>query len=104
MVGRSLSEEYQMAAARHILATGSDLEVTRLDYRAGDGTTLHVHDREQAGWVASGRFRLTVEGKATEHASGSAYMVPAQSRHTFEVLEPGIVYIVTSPKQRTFQA
>ena len=93
-----------MSAARKILATGSDLEVTRLDYRVGDGTTLHLHDCEQAGWVESGRFRLTLEGTATLHAAGSAYVVPARCKHTFEVLEAGIVYIVTSPKQRTFQA
>jgi len=28
-----------MPAAREVLVTGSDLEVTRLDYRVGDGTT-----------------------------------------------------------------
>jgi quercetin dioxygenase-like cupin family protein len=93
-----------MAAARDVLASGSDLEVTRLDYRIGDGTTPHLHDFEQAGWVESGRFRLTLDGAATEHGAGSAYVVPARSRHTFEVLQAGIVYIVTSPKQRTFQA
>ena len=90
-----------MPAAREILASGTDLEVTRLDYRVGDGTEPHLHDCEQAGWVASGRFRLTLEGKVTLHEPGSAYVVPAHATHTFEVLEPGTVYIVTSPKQRT---
>jgi quercetin dioxygenase-like cupin family protein len=93
-----------MTAVRQVLASGSDLEVTRLDYRAGDGTAPHVHDCEQVGWVASGRFRLTVEGKVTLHEAGSAYVVPAHATHTFEVLEPGIVYIVTSPKQQTYTA
>ena len=93
-----------MAAAREILASGSDLEVTQLDYRVGDGTTLHMHDCEQAGWVGSGLFRLTLVDRVTLHGTGSAYVVPAHSNHTFEVLEPGIVYIVTSPTQRTYQA
>ncbi len=93
-----------MSAAREVLASGSGLEVTRLDYRVEDGTTPHLHDCEQAGWVASGRFRLTLDGRVSLHGAGSAYVVPARSIHTFEVLEPGIVYIVTSPKQRTFQA
>jgi quercetin dioxygenase-like cupin family protein len=93
-----------VAAAREILASGSDLEVTRLEYRVGDGTTPHSHDCEQVGWVASGHFRLTLDGRVTLHESGSAYVVPARSTHTFEVLEAGIVYIVTSPKQRTYQA
>ena len=91
-----------MAAGRQILATGKDLEVTRLDYRVGDGAAPHVHDREQGGWVASGCFRLTVEGNVTVHEVGSAYVVPARATHTFEVLEPGIVYIVSSPKQKTY--
>lgn len=93
-----------MTAAREILASGSELEVTRLDYRAGDGTKPHSHDCEQAGWVESGLFRLTADDRVTLHGAGSAYVVAAGSKHTFEVLEPGIVYIVTSPKQRTFQA
>jgi quercetin dioxygenase-like cupin family protein len=92
-----------MSAAREILVSGTDLEVTRLEYRVGDGTDPHLHDCEQAGWVASGRFRLTLEGKVTLHEAGSAYVVPAHATHTFEVLEPGTVYIVTSPKQRTYR-
>lgn len=92
-----------MPAAREILASGCDLEVTRLDYRVGDGTDPHAHDCEQAGWVSSGRFRLTLEGKATLHEAGSAYVVPAHAAHTFEVLESGIVYIVTSPRQQTYK-
>jgi quercetin dioxygenase-like cupin family protein len=98
------NKEFQMTAAREILVSGSELEVTRLDYRAGDGTKPHFHDYEQAGWVESGLFRLTTGGEVTLHGPGSAYVVPARSQHTFEVLEPGIVYIVTSPKQRTFHA
>ena len=90
-----------MPAARQILASGQELELTRLDYRANDGAEPHVHDHEQAGWVESGRFRLTIEGKTTLHAAGSGYVVPENSVHTFEVLEPGIVYIVTSPRQQT---
>ena len=90
-----------MAASRQVLASGIDLEVTRLDYGAGDGASPHVHDYEQVGWVSSGRFRLTVAGKATVHEADSAYIVPAHHTHTFEVLEPGVVYIVTSPKQKT---
>jgi quercetin dioxygenase-like cupin family protein len=92
-----------MAAAREVLASGRELEVTRLDYRAGDGTGLHSHDHEQAGWVESGLFRLTTEGRVTVHGAGSAYVVEAGAKHTFEVLEPGVVYIVTSPNQRTFE-
>jgi quercetin dioxygenase-like cupin family protein len=91
-----------MTAAREVIASGIELEVTRLEYGSGDGTRPHVHDREQAGWVASGLFRLTADGRMTLHGAGSAYVVAAGSRHTFEVLEPGVVYIVTSPQQRTF--
>jgi mannose-6-phosphate isomerase-like protein (cupin superfamily) len=93
-----------MPATRVVLATGCDLEVTRLNYRLNDGTTPHSHDCEQVGWVESGHFRLTLDGKVTLHGAGSAYVVPARTIHTFEVLDAGIVYIVTSPKQRTFQA
>lgn len=90
-----------MTAAREVLASGRELEVTRLDYRVGDGTEPHLHDHEQVGWVVSGLFRLTADDKVTMHGAGSAYVVAARSIHTFEVLEPGVVYIVTSPKQRT---
>jgi quercetin dioxygenase-like cupin family protein len=90
-----------MAAWRQVLASGIDLEITRLDYSSGDGTPPHAHDYEQVGWVSSGRFRLTVAGKVTVHEADSAYVVPAHHTHTFEVLEPGVVYIVTSPKQKT---
>ncbi|HEY2399368.1 MAG TPA: cupin domain-containing protein [Steroidobacteraceae bacterium] len=90
-----------MAATRQVLASGNDLEVTRLDYGAGDGAALHSHDHEQVGWVSSGRFRLNVAGKVTVHGADSAYVVPAHLTHTFEVLEPGVVYIVTSPRQKT---
>jgi mannose-6-phosphate isomerase-like protein (cupin superfamily) len=92
-----------MFAGCPILASGQDLEVTRLVYRLGDGTDAHVHDREQAGWIGSGRFRLTLGNNVVLLESGSAYVVPAHVTHVFEVLEPGIVDIVTSPTQRTYR-
>ena len=55
-----------MAAWRQVLASGIDLEVTRLDYSSGDGTPPHAHDYEQVGWISSGRFRPDI-AEAKDH-------------------------------------
>ncbi|MDZ4762303.1 MAG: cupin domain-containing protein [Alphaproteobacteria bacterium] len=84
------------------LITGEALEVLRFDYGPEDHNPAHCHGHEQTGYVESGRFRLTVEGEAREYAAGSAYVVPAEAEHTFDVLESGVVIVSTSPKQTTY--
>ena len=59
-----------MGAARKILASGETMVVTHLDYEKGDDTEAHAHSHEQCGYVVSGKFRLTLNGKSNEIALG----------------------------------
>ena len=88
-----------MAAARHILATGDEMEATRLTFGADDSTDFHIHGHEQAGIILSGAFSLKLKDNERTLQSGDAYVVPARAEHAFHVIEPGIVVIFTSPDQ-----
>lgn len=90
-------------AAISKLATAEALEILRFDYGPEDHNEAHCHGFEQIGYVQSGRFRLWLEGAgAVEYGAGAAYVVPADVEHTFDVLEPGVVIVATSPQQTTY--
>ncbi|MHA7871540.1 MAG: cupin domain-containing protein [Hyphococcus sp.] len=73
--------------------------MTHLSYGLGDSTGEHSHGFEQCGVVLSGAFKLRLEEKEIELAAGKTYLVPAQARHAFEVIEPGEVVIIAPPEQ-----
>lgn len=88
-----------MVAGRKITASGEVMQMTHLSYSLGDSTAEHAHGFEQCGVVLSGAFKLRLDQKEIELSAGKTYLVPAQTKHAFEVIEPGEVVIIAPPEQ-----
>lgn len=79
------------------LAVGEKSMVCKMNYVKGNFATLHQHPHEQSGYVISGKYRMTVDGKEYELQPGDSYVIPGNVTHSFEVIEGGEVIDVFTP-------
>ena len=87
---------------RKILATGGTLMTVQFRFRKGAVGALHSHVHEQVGFVASGRFEFTLEGKTSVLGPGDSYYVPSNVVHGALALEAGILVDVFTPQRQDF--
>lgn len=79
------------------LAVGEKSMVTKMNYAVGNYASPHQHPHEQSGYVISGKYRLTIQGKEYELHAGDTYSIPGNLEHSFRVLEAGEVVDVFTP-------
>lgn len=84
------------------LAVGEKSMITKMNYVAGNFATLHKHPNEQAGYIISGKYRMTLEGKTYILQKGDSYAIPMNIEHSFEVLEDGEVVDVFTPQREDY--
>lgn len=73
------------------LVTGSQVEVGRLHFRAGEGAVEHAHPQEQIMVVISGRLRATLDGQTTELGPGEGFHAPPNATHQVTAVEDTFV-------------
>lgn len=49
----------------------------------------HAHAEDQAAYVVSGKFEVTLDGTAHELGSGDAYLIPGGVTHAIRAIETG---------------
>lgn len=79
------------------MAVGEKSIVCKMNYVEGNFAALHQHPHEQSGYVISGKYRMTVDGKEYELRPGDSYVIPGNVTHSFEVIEGGEVIDVFTP-------
>lgn len=84
------------------LAVGEKSIVCKMNYKAGDFATEHKHPHEQSGYVISGKYRMTENGKEYILNPGDSYAVPGNTPHSFEVIEAGEVIDVFTPIRKDY--
>jgi len=89
---------------RTLLATGGGLMTVEFRFEKGSVGALHSHPHEQVGYVVSGRFTFTLDGKTTVLGVGDSYYVPPNAVHGVEALEDGILLDVFTPQRQDFLA
>lgn len=85
-----------------VLATDRESMVTKMLYREGNRVPTHSHPNSQAGYVLSGRYRLSTEGADETLEPGDSYAIAVGVEHSIEVLEPGEVIDVFSPPRQDY--
>jgi quercetin dioxygenase-like cupin family protein len=55
------------------------------------------HDYEVVGYVLAGRAELEIEGQTVRLEPGDSWLVPADSEHTYRILEAFTAIEATSP-------
>ena len=79
------------------LAVGEKTIVCKMNYVVGNFATEHRHPHEQSGYVISGTYLMTVDGREYELQPGDSYAIPGNIPHSFKVIEGGEVIDVFTP-------
>ena len=79
------------------MAVGEKSIVCKMNYVVGNFATEHTHPHEQSGYVISGKYQMTVDGKEYELNPGDSYAIPGNISHSFKVIECGEVIDVFTP-------
>ena len=87
---------------RKVLATGGTLMTVQFRFPQGAVGALHSHPHEQVGYVVSGKFEFSLDGKVTTLGPGDSYYVPPGMTHGVVVLEEGVLLDVFTPQREDF--
>ena len=82
-----------------LLAHGPKSMVTKMQYKEGDNVPSHSHPNEQSGYVLSGKYQITFAVFDQVLEAGDTYSIPANVKHSFEIIIPGeVVDFFTPPR------
>lgn len=85
-----------------VLSIGKDTMVTKMLYKSTDFVPFHKHPNEQSGYVISGNYKLKFEGNEFLLSEGDTYSIPANIKHSLEIIEAGEVVDVFSPIRQDY--
>lgn len=87
---------------RQVLAKGGTMMAAEVAFEKGAIGAAHSHPHEQIGYVVSGKFAFTMDGKTTTLEKGDSYYVPSNVVHGAECLEAGILLDIFTPQREDF--
>ncbi|MFW6056103.1 MAG: cupin domain-containing protein [Chloroflexota bacterium] len=84
------------------LAHGDRTNMVENHVKGGSVHRHHSHPYEQAGYLLSGRTRLTIEDQQYEVEPGDSWCVPANAVHQMEIFEDSVIVEVFSPVREEY--
>lgn len=88
--------------SRQITGYNTQLMVVKVKFEIGAVGYLHDHLHSQGSLIASGIFKITIDGKSEILGAGDGFFVPPYANHGAECLEAGILIDVFSPVREDF--
>ncbi len=89
---------------RKTLVSADNLMICRFDLDTGVEIPSHSHPHDQAGYVVSGKIRITVEGKSCDLGAGDSYSAPSNVLHSAMALEASVVVDTFYPPRDDYRA
>jgi quercetin dioxygenase-like cupin family protein len=87
---------------RRVVADSPELMMVEFAFGPGAEGKPHHHPHVQSTYVASGRFRFTVEAESFEVGPGDAFVIPSNAVHGCVALEPGLLIDSFTPRRDDF--
>lgn len=88
---------------RQVLADAPELMVVAFGFdHEGAAGSPHHHPHVQSTFVASGRFRFTIEDKSFEVGPGDSFIIPSGAVHGCVCLTPGQLIDTFTPRRDDF--
>lgn len=81
-------------------AVGERMMVALMQFKKGDEVEAHKHPNEQAGYCLSGKFKLTVNNEEHLVEPGDSYLIPGNSKHSYQFFEDSEMVEVFSPPRK----
>jgi len=89
---------------RRTLVSSDRLMICRFDLDKGVEIPDHSHPHDQAGYVVSGKIRITVGGKSLDLGEGDSYSAPPNVPHSALALEASVVVDTFYPPRDDYRA
>lgn len=89
--------------ARRTLVSDERLMICRFDLEKGVEIPGHSHPQDQAGYVVSGRIRISVSGESCDLGPGDSYSAPSEAIHSALALEKTVVVDTFSPPREDYR-
>ena len=104
--------QYENAAAvqmapgliRKTLVCSDNMMICRFDLDTDVEIPSHSHPHDQAGYVVSGKIRITVDGKSCDLRAGDSYCAPPNILHSALALEASVVVDTFYPPRDDYRA
>lgn len=87
---------------RQITGYNTQLMMVKVKFEKGAVGYEHEHFHSQGTIVASGKFKISIDGKTEILETGDGFFVPPNAKHGAECLEAGILIDVFSPVREDF--
>ncbi|MGI0107501.1 cupin domain-containing protein [Salinimicrobium sp. WS361] len=87
---------------RQITGYNTQLMVVKVKFEKGAVGYVHDHFHSQGTVVASGKFKISIDGKSEILEIGDGFFVPPNAKHGAECLETGMLIDVFSPVREDF--
>jgi quercetin dioxygenase-like cupin family protein len=87
---------------RRTLVHGTAMMICEFSLKAGSNLPIHSHPHEQAGYLVSGKIRLTVGTETQELGPGGTYYAAPNVPHGAVVLEDAVVVDTFSPPREDY--
>jgi quercetin dioxygenase-like cupin family protein len=100
----ALAVEMLPGLIRRTLISGERLMICRFDLDKGVKIPDHSHPHDQAGYVVSGKIRVTVDGKSCDLGPGDSYTAPPGVSHSALALEASVVVDTFTPPRDDYRA
>ncbi|GLB53428.1 cupin [Neptunitalea chrysea] len=88
--------------SRQFIGYNTQLMVVKVRFEKGAIGTLHAHFHTQGTYVASGKFKITIDGKEEILETGDGFFVQPNKEHGAECLEAGMLIDSFSPIREDF--
>ena len=95
-------EEAGEGITRQITGYNPQLMLVKVKFEKGAVGYVHEHFHSQGSYVASGKFKITINGKSEILEEGDGFFVPPNAKHGAECLEAGVLIDVFSPVREDF--
>ncbi|CTQ60277.1 MAG: cupin domain-containing protein [Roseibium album] len=89
-------------ARRRILCENKEIMMVEFRFEKGGEGLPHNHPHVQTTYVASGRFRFTVEGETNLLGPGDAMVIPSNAVHSCVCEEAGNLLDAFTPRRDDF--
>lgn len=101
--GDALAVEMLPGLIRRTLVSDDKLMICRFDLEKGVQIPAHSHPQNQAGYVVSGKIRVSVQGESSDLGPGDSYSAPSGAMHSATALERTVVVDTFSPPREDYR-
>jgi quercetin dioxygenase-like cupin family protein len=101
--GDALAVEMLPGLIRRTLVSSDKLMICRFDLEKGVEIPGHSHPQDQAGYVVSGKIRVSVEGESSDLGPGDSYSASSGAVHSAIALERSVVVDTFSPPREDYR-